>query len=53
MFILSFLLLKFMKHKYDSKMYTIVFWERKFALMIFKVTIDNFLNNAEFIMKKR
>lgn len=37
---------------YDSKMYNIIFWERKHVFMILKVAIGNFLNNADFIIKK-
>lgn len=35
-----------------TEIYTVLFWDRKHISMFLKVGLGNFLNNAEFIIKK-
>lgn len=41
-----------MSNKHMTELYTVIFWEKKHSFMFLKVGIGNFLNNAEFIIKK-
>lgn len=35
-----------------TEMYSVLFWERKYIFVFSKAGIGNFLNNAEFMIKK-
>lgn len=41
-----------MSKNHITEMYTVLFWEKKHSFMFLKVGRGNFLNNAEFIIKK-